>query len=405
MAKVPKIRFNGFTEEWSERTLSELSDKVSAKNVNKAYTETFTNSAEYGIISQRDFFDHDISNKENISGYYVVKEDDFVYNPRISKSAPVGPINRNKLGRTGIVSPLYTVFRPKSISADYLEIFFKQKSWNKYMAFHGNTGARLDRFSISDEVFWLMPIDCPCEAEQKEIYSLFSHITHTISQNEIKLEKLKNIKKSLLEKLFPQDGQSTPPIRFRGFNTEWATVPFGGILRESKEVSTKEDEDVLLSSAIEGMFLNSELFDHQRGRSNVGYRKVVRGMLILSAQNLHLGNANVNLRFGHGLVSPAYKAYYLLGVDETFIAVWVKREETKVFFDRATTAGASKCRKNINWDDLYQQCLAIPTDCEQEKIGKLMLTLDKIISMREKYIILLKHTEQALLEQMFVNKK
>ena len=126
-------------------------------------------------------------------------------------------------------------------------------------------------------------------------------------------------------------------------------------------------------------------------------------MLILSAQNLHLGNANVNLRFEHGLVSPAYKTYHIQGADTEFMAVWVKREETKAFFDRATTAGASKCRKNIVWEDLYQQDIAMPLTEEQQKIGKFMLTLDRLISYKAKHIELMKHTKQALLEQMFVN--
>ena len=217
------------------------------------------------------------------------------------------------------------------------------------------------------------------------------------------MEKLKNIKRALLEKLFPQDGQSIPAIRFKGFNEKWNDVPFGKLIIENKEVSTVENEDTLLSSAIEGMFLNSELFGHQRGQSNIGYRKITKGMPILSAQNLHLGNANVNLRFEHGIVSPAYKTYHIQGADTEFMAVWVKREETKAFFDRATTAGASKCRKNINWDDLYQQDLAMPLDDEQKKIGKFILTLDRLITLREKYIEQLKHSKQALLEQMFVN--
>ena len=108
---IPKLRFPGFTGAWEQRKLGEISEKVTRKNKDNTYTETLTNSAEYGIINQRDFFDKDISNKKNLSGYYVVQPDDFVYNPRISNLAPVGPIKRNKLGRTGIMSPLYYVLK------------------------------------------------------------------------------------------------------------------------------------------------------------------------------------------------------------------------------------------------------------------------------------------------------
>jgi len=76
--------------------LGEITNKVTEKNIGLQYIETFTNSAEFGIISQRDFFDHDISKIDSLEGYYIVQSEDFVYNPRISTTAPVGPINRNK---------------------------------------------------------------------------------------------------------------------------------------------------------------------------------------------------------------------------------------------------------------------------------------------------------------------
>ena len=87
-----------------------------------------------------------------------------------------------------------------------------------------------------------------------------------------------------------------PQIRFSKFEKKWVEHKFGSIVSEYCEKTTFENEDTLLSCAIEGMFLNSELFSHQRGLSNIGYLKIKKGDLILSAQNLHLGNANVNLR-------------------------------------------------------------------------------------------------------------
>ena len=76
---VPKIRFPGFTEPWEQRKLGEVSSKITKKNQDIVVDEVFTNSAEYGIISQRDFFDKDIANSENIDGYYIVEPNDFVY--------------------------------------------------------------------------------------------------------------------------------------------------------------------------------------------------------------------------------------------------------------------------------------------------------------------------------------
>ena len=201
-SSYPEIRFKGFTDPWEQRKLSEITDKVTEKNAGLQYVETFTNSAEFGIISQRDFFDHDIAKLGSLDGYYIVKTEDFVYNPRISTSAPVGPINRNKLGRTGVMSPLYTVFRPHDIDTTYLEYFFKCGYWHSFMNFNGDSGARSDRFSIRDNVFFQMPIPIPDIDEQRKIGELLTCLDNLITLHQRELEKLQNIKKSMLEKMF-----------------------------------------------------------------------------------------------------------------------------------------------------------------------------------------------------------
>ena len=182
------------TNAWEQRKLKEIADKVTEKNGNLTVRETFTNSAEYGIISQRDFFDHDISNAENIGGYYVVRNEDFVYNPRISVTAPVGPINRNKLGRNGVMSPLYTVFRTHDIDTEYLEWFFKSDYWHSFMNFNGDSGARSDRFSIKDAVFFEMPIPLPSIDEQRRIGVFLNQINNliTLHQRERILHEIQN---------------------------------------------------------------------------------------------------------------------------------------------------------------------------------------------------------------------
>ena len=139
------------------------------------------------------------------------------------------------------------------------------------------------------------------------------------------------------------------------------------------------------------MYLNSELFSHFRGASNIGYLKVKKNDLILSAQNLHLGNCNVNLRFEHGIISPAYKVYELVDCNPLFMQAWIKRDSTKDFFLRASTEGASVCRKNIVWEELYKQELLVPNIEEQKKIGAYFDNIDRLITFHQrKFYLLLK---------------
>lgn len=199
---VPQIRFGEFEGGWGYVELKKIAGKVVERNNHRDYTETFTNSAEYGIISQRDYFDHDISNANNINSYYIVAENDFVYNPRISTHAPVGPINRNKLERKGIMSPLYTVFRPHDVDYSYLEWFFKSKYWHPYMFYNGDNGARYDRFSIKDDVFFDMPIPFPYMEEQQKIGEYFDTLENAIIAQAQKIAKLKQMKSALMQKMF-----------------------------------------------------------------------------------------------------------------------------------------------------------------------------------------------------------
>ena len=189
MGKKPAIRFEGYTDEWKQCNLSGIANKVFEKNTDLRYLETFTNSAERGIISQQEYFDHAISKLESIAGYYIVNNDDFVYNPRISVTAPVGPINRNKLGRSGVMSPLYTVFSSHDIDPAYLEWYFKSTYWHLYMHLNGNTGARYDRFSISDKMFFQMPIPVPGIEEQQLIAHHFEQLDKLITLHQNNYEK------------------------------------------------------------------------------------------------------------------------------------------------------------------------------------------------------------------------
>lgn len=257
--------------------------------------------------------------------------------------------------------------------------------------------------SISKKSICQTIISYPSEIiNQQKIVSYFQSLDSLIQTTSKKLASLKQIKAASLQSMFPQEGETVPKVRFKGFEGEWEKVPFGSFLKESYERSTVENEDILLSSAITGMYLNSELFGHQRGASNIGYKKIKKNMLILSAQNLHLGNANVNLRFEHGLISPAYKVYEIVNISPLFLQQWIKMDSTIFFFLNATTAGASLCRKNIVWDDLYKQIVLIPSKNEQVKIGLFFSNLDKQISLQAQRLEKLKQIKAACLDKMFV---
>ena len=198
--------------------------------------------------------------------------------------------------------------------------------------------------------------------------------------------------------------EKRPKLRFPGFDEPWKPIAFGDLVHEYSDRTKEEDEDTLLSAAIEGMFLNTELFGHQRGTSNKGYKKIKYGTMVLSTQNLHLGNANVNQRFEHGMVSPAYKTYDITGCSVDLIAQWIKSDAAKRFFYNATTVGASVCRRNVEWDTLYEQSLYLPCRDEQEKVAKFLGLLSNRINKQQQFVSALKKYKRGAIAHILSGK-
>ena len=198
-----KKRLPGYNDEWETVVLSKISKKVTEKNTEFKYDIVFSNSAQNGIIPQVEQFDKDIANDDNIDKYYVVRNGCFVYNPRISVTAPCGPINVNHNLNTGVMSPLYTVFTvdDKNIDNEYLEQYFKSTIWFRYMKSVANYGARHDRMSITDDDFFDMPIKLGSIKEQIAIRKILLSADSEIALLQKDLDHEKQKKKALMQLL------------------------------------------------------------------------------------------------------------------------------------------------------------------------------------------------------------
>lgn len=187
--------------EWDVRDLGDIASRSAKKNKDLAHTRVLTNSAVHGVIDQRDFFDKDIANSANLDGYYIVKKGDFVYNPRISVSAPVGPIKRNDLG-DGVMSPLYTVFRFHDENTDFFAQYFQTSLWHDYMKSVANYGARHDRMAITIVDLMALPLPFPHPDEQQKIANAISAMDSKIRAVVDQVTNLEAFKKGLLQQMF-----------------------------------------------------------------------------------------------------------------------------------------------------------------------------------------------------------
>jgi len=420
-AGKPKVRFAGFTEDWEQRKLGEIADKVTEKNTTLRYTEALTNSAEFGIIGQRDFFDHNVAKLSSLHGYYIVKQDDFVYNPRISVTAPVGPVNRNKLGKIGVVSPLYTVLRTAKIDNEFLEWFFKSACWHSFMIFNGDSGARSDRFSIKNSTFFEMPIPCPCRMEQVRIGTFFRHLDRLVTLHQRKRGRLENIKKAMLEKMFPKNGADVPEVRFAGFTEAWEqrefknlfkilpnntlsraelsfekgiikNIHYGDILIRFTEMLDSCDKkipfinrdinfkikdailkngDIVIADAAEDAAVGkcTELFNVSQNE------QIVSG--------LHTIPCRPNIQFARGFLG------YYMNSNSYHMQLTPLMQGIKVL--------------SLSKSSLQDTLIAFPRKKEEQaRIGTFFRHLDRLITLHQRKVALLQNIRKACLEKMFV---
>ena len=359
-----------FVHSWEQRKLGDFAIKVTEKNTQNTVRETFTNSAEFGVVSQRDFFDHDISKADKIDGYYVVENDDFIYNPRISVTAPCGPINRNKLGRKGVMSPLYTVFRIDNIDALFLEWFFKSSCWYAYMYFNGDSGARSDRFSIKNELFFDMPIPTPNIDEQKRIGMLMDSLSDLITLHQCKcLDKLHAL--SILP----------CPLPSRKMTSFWEQRKFEDFFTERNERSGNgEMISVTIGSGIK-KFDELNRFDKKPDDLSK-YKKVEVGDIAYNSMRMWQGASGYSPY--SGILSPAYTVITPKnGVSSRFFAYVLKRPKMIHQFE-INSQGLTKDTWNLKFPAFAPIEVVAPKQfTEQEKVSGLLLQLDNLITLHQ----------------------
>ena len=182
--------------------LSDISTKITRKNIDNRISNVLSNSANQGVIPQSGVFNREIANEDNISNYFVISNNDFVYNPRKSVTAPYGPINKYNGELEGVISPLYLCFRTHDINVDYLAWYFKSRSWYEYVYKNGDSGVRHDRVSIKDDVFFLMPLNIHSTMEQRKIANRLNKIELFVRQEKQCLSLLQSQKNFLLQQMF-----------------------------------------------------------------------------------------------------------------------------------------------------------------------------------------------------------
>ncbi|WP_335870907.1 restriction endonuclease subunit S [Bacillus sp. 2205SS5-2] len=405
---VPRLRFPEFrsTGEWKIITLNNLANKITKRNKDNIVNRVLTNSAVEGVVDQSDYFDRKVANQNNLENYFVIEEGDYVYNPRISVTAPVGPISKNKVGR-GVMSPLYTVFRFEKPNNDFYEHYFKTVLWHPYLKRVSNTGARHDRMSISNGDFMKMPLPYNSEAEQQKIADCLSSLDDLIAAEEDKLRTLKAYKKGLMQKMFPAEDKTVPEWRFSDFKDsgEWIKTTLGqlGELVSGLTYSPNDIREngllVLRSSNIKNNVITLD--------DNVYVRTDIRGAnlsfendILICVRNGSKALIGKNAIIPKGMPLCTHGAF--MTVFRTKFSKFVFQLLQSTAYNKQVKADLGATINSINGTKLKNYIFYIPKDIkEQEKIANCLSALDTLITAQAEKIESLRIHKKGLMQGLF----
>ena len=355
-----------------------------------------------GLIPQRDYFDKDIANSDNTSGYYIIEHNDFVYNPRKSSDAPYGPISRYACPDAGIVSPLYLCFRAKGdVDTNFFEWYFRSFAWHRYIYMTGDSGARHDRVSIKDDDFFSMPIRFPSSIEQKKIASFLSAIERRISFQQLLVDTLKKYKRGVMQKVFRNMSAFSPS----GFET----VRLSDIFKKaSRRNSNGEIKNVITNSAEHGLIPQRDFFDKDIAvDGNTGnYYVIEYGDFVYNPRKSNTapyGPFNRYERQEKGIISPLYTCLVLkTDIEPAYLAWYFKSDAWYRYIYDNGSQGVRHDRVSMTDDLLMGIPVIIPSKDSQIKIAKLLDCLEKRFQVELSQCEYLKTVREALLQQLFI---
>ena len=401
---IPRLRFPGFEGEWEEKKLGEVFTRLTNKNAENN-KNVLTISAQYGLISQLDFFKKSVS-AVDVTGYYLLQKGDFAYNKSSSQGKPVGAIKPLKLYDKGVVSTLYICFRCKDPKAvGFWEQYFDAGIFDKEIMSIAQEGARNHGLlNVPTNDYFGLTILMPTPAEQQKIASCLSELDNLIAAQGQKVDALKEKKKGLMQQLFPQPGETTPRLRFPGFEGEWVEKKVSACLEERNEqFPESEDYPLMAFVAEKGVTPKGEKYDRSalvKDAANKKYKRTEFGDFIYSSNNLESGSIGFNT-YGSACISPVYSIFKSKNnVDSTFIGTLLTQKRfisEMVKYRQGVVYGQWK----IPEKEFLEIKISLPSISEQQKIASCLSSLDDLIAAESAKVEALKDHKKGLMQQLF----
>ena len=402
--KSPQLRFEGFTDDWEVRKLTDVTYSYSG------LTYSPTDVQDKGTFVLR---------SSNVKNDQLIDADNVYVNPDIvnSNNVKVGDVivvvrngSRSLIGKHAIVTKemphtvigaFMSAFRGEN--GDYINALLSTNNFQKEV--HKSLGATINQITGKD--FSMMNFLTPKLEEQNKIGSFFKQLDNTIALHQRKLDLLKEQKKGYLQKMFPKNGAKVPELRFAGFADDWEERKLQEVLRERNNQQPQSMEYPLVSFTVEnGVTPKTDRYEREQlvvgDKSSKKYKVTVLNDIVYNPANLKFGAISRN-KYGNAVFSPIYITF-LVNNDVTtpeFIEMFVTRND---FIKRALKyqQGTVYERQSVSPTNLLAMNVYLPGKSEQEKIGSFFQQLDETIALHQRKLDLLKEQKKGFLQKMFV---
>lgn len=404
---VPKIRFKGFTDDWEQRKLGEISslitkgttpkDKSGRGEVNFIKVENIDDSSGEIRVESK------ISLDEHL-GYLKrsqLKENDILF----SIAGTLGRVTSvNKWILPANTNQALSIIRLKEGSLEYVKTCLKGNVVTDFIRKNPTVGAQPN---LSLEQVSSLAISMPSEDEQQKIGAYFSTLDRLITLHQRKCDQTKELKKFMLQKMFPKKGEKNPEIRFSGFTDDWEQRKVEEHIIEYHEVTTENNQYPVLTSSRKGIFLQTDYYSGNQVASadNTGYNIVPYGYFTYRhMSDDEIFHFNINDIVENGIVSTLYPVFTTdEKLDSRYLQYQLNYGSEFARFAVLQKQGGSRTYMYLN--KLKKLSLTMPTSIdEQKKISSFLMSLDNLITLHQRKCEQLKELKKFMLQNMFPKK-
>ena len=370
-----------YASAWEQRKLGDIAERVTRKNENNESDLPLTISAQHGLIDQRLFFNAQVASRD-MSGYYLLRQGEFAYNKSTSADSPWGAIKRLTRYEKGCVSTLYICFALLNANPDYLVTYYETNRWHKAVQMIAAEGARNHGLlNIAPDDFFDTMVSLPeSQAEQQTIGAFFSRLDSLITLHQRKYDKLVIFKKSMLEKMFPKDGESVPEIRFAGFTDPWEQRKLGEIVSIGAGAPPSAfSAGNFLYVKVDDLNESSHFqFDSaQRVDANTAVKPIRKGSIIFAKRGAAILGNKVRVLGKTAYIDTNMMALEPRGVDADFLWLFINQTGLYRIADTSTIP-------QINNKHIEPYPVDIPNMAEQQAIGTFFSRLDDLITLHQR---------------------